>query len=170
MRKLIGTALVLTLLAGCSTSQPDNSAADGGPVRREPGLWRTDLKISKIEIPGAPKETVDAMTAMGSELSGVEVCLTPEDAAKEDFGTAFAKAPGNKDECSFTKKDVAGGKLDLVMVCNLAGAKKPTTVAMTGTITPKRVDIRQTTQGEMQGFPLTMELQATNTLVGPCKS
>ncbi len=169
MRKPVIAALILFALAGCSKSE-DAKKADAGPVKREPGAWKSDLKLVRLDMPGAPKEVVDGVAAMMGRLKGLESCLTPEQAAKEDMATALAKPPGDKGLCSFSKKDLSGGKVDVVMVCTDEASKEAMTISTNGTLSAKSSNVRMTMEGKQNGMPMTLELEATNTWTGPCKS
>ena len=52
--KLITTAAIAIALAGCSGNKEKEATADAGPVKREAGSWKTDIKLLKVVIPGMP--------------------------------------------------------------------------------------------------------------------
>ncbi len=169
MRKPVIVALTLLALAGCNKSEVAKKA-ESGPVKREPGLWKSDLKLVRLDMPGAPKEVVDGMAAMMGRMKGLESCLTPEQAAKEDMAQALAKPPGDKGQCSFSKKDFSGGQVDVVMVCTDEVSKESMTITTKGTLSAKTSNVHMTMDGKQSGMPMTLELDATNTWTGPCKS
>ncbi|MBK8629333.1 MAG: DUF3617 domain-containing protein [Sphingomonadales bacterium] len=162
---------VLTLLAltGCNKSD-EPKKAESVLIKREPGAWKTDIKLVKLDMPGAPKEMVDVVTAAMGRLKGVETCLTAEQAAKEDIAKALAKAPDNKGECTFDKKEIGSGQLDVVMTCTDAATKESMTISTKGTVAAKLANVRMTMVGKQNGMPMTLELDAANVWSGPCKS
>lgn len=169
MRKPVIAALILFALAGCSKSE-EAKKAESGPIKREPGLWKSDLKLVRLDMPGAPKEVVDGMAAMMGRMKGLESCLTPEQSAKEDMAQALAKPPGDKGLCTFSKKDFSGGQVDVVMVCTDAASKEAMTISTKGTIAAKSSNVHMTMEGKQSGMPMSLEMEATNTWTGPCKS
>lgn len=169
MRKTLIAGVALLALAGCNKSA-EPAKTESEALKREPGAWKTDMKLVKLDMPGAPAELKDAMTAMMGQLKGVETCLTPEQAAQEDIAKSLANAPGEKGECSFTKKDIAGGKMDVAMVCTDPATKQQMNMTMTGNVAPKEATVHLTVSGKQGELPLTMELEAKNVWTGPCKS
>lgn len=169
MRMPVIAALSLLALAGCSKHE-EPKKTESGLIKREPGAWKTDIKLVRLDMPGAPKEVVDGMTAMMGRLKGIETCLTPEQAAKEDIAKALAQAPGEKGECAFSTKEVNGGNLNVVMTCTDAASKETMTITTKGTVTAKSSNVRMTMEGKQGGMPMTLELDAANNWTGACKS
>jgi len=157
----LGVALAV---AGCGKS----GSADG-PVKREAGNWKTDVKLVKFEVPGMPAEAKDQMTKMMAGASGMDQCFTKEQVEKEDIAAELAKGPGSGGECKWSKKDIAGGKIDVAGTCTANG--QTVDMAMTGTMEAKKTDVTITTKGKVPtGGDMEMVMQMTSTHTGPCKA
>lgn len=169
MRAILAVSVVALALAGCG--KKEGASADATtPVKREAGLWKSDMKLTKFDMPGAPPEMKQMMEGMLGKIKGVESCLTAEEAAKEDLAQKLAKPPGDNGQCTYQKKDVKGGTMDIVMVCNDPQTKEPMTVSMKGTASPKKTEMTLVVSGKQAGQPMSMEMIATNSWVSACKS
>jgi hypothetical protein len=170
MRVIAICTLTLGLaLAGCGSGGGGTVAS--GPVKREAGSWKTDVKLVKLEMPGITPAMKDGMSKMMAGASGQEVCLTPEQAAKEDIANELSKGgSSNGTNCTFSKKDVTGGKINVAGTCKNAGGQT-VNLMMTGTMEPKKTDVMMTTTGAAPGGTGNMEMvmQIASTHVGPCK-
>ena len=156
----LGVALAV---AGCGKSEPS------GPVKREAGNWKTDVKLVKFEVPGMPAEMKDGMSKMMEGASGMDQCFTKEQVEKEDIAAELAKGPGSGGECKWSKKDIAGGKIDVAGTCTANG--QTVDMAMTGTMEAKKTDVTITTKGKVPtGGDMEMVMQMTSTHTGPCKA
>ena len=74
----------------------------------------------------------------------MEVCLTPEQAAKEDIAAEMSKS-SQAGDCTFAKRDFAGGKLDVAGKCKTPQGEMD--ITMTGTVEPKKTDIVMNMKG-----------------------
>src|SRR5690606_9336365 len=81
MRKFVTIAALGVAMAvtGCS-----KSANSDGPVKREAGNWKTEVKLVKFEVPGMPEEMKAGMKQMVEGASGMDQCFTQEQVDKED--------------------------------------------------------------------------------------
>ena len=157
----LGVALAV---AGCGKSEK----ADG-PVKREAGNWKTDVKLVKFEVPGMPAEMKDTVAKSMEGASGMDQCFTKEQVEKEDIAAELAKGPGNGGECKWSKKDVSGGKIDVAGTCTANG--QTVDMAMAGTMEAKKTDVTITTKGKVPtGGDMEMVMQMTSTHTGPCKA
>jgi hypothetical protein len=144
-------------------------AASSGPVKREPGLWKSDVKLVKFEMPGMPPEMKDGMAKMMDGASKMPaVCATKEQVEKEDLAQELSKGGAQGAQCDFSKKEV-GSVINIEGVCKDKGGQE-IKIAMTGTAEPKKTDVLMkvtgaapTGKGEM-----VMEMQMTGTHQGPC--
>jgi hypothetical protein len=182
---LLGTAALAMALAACGSAGDKKDGAAGGdaktetvagsdaktetvaagPLKREAGNWKTDIKIVKMTAPGMPAGMESQMQA--SMPKGVETCITQEQVDKEDIADQMSKA-GQAKDCTFDKKDIAGGKLDVAGTCKTPQGDMK--MVMTGTITPKssEVDLNMNgVDGAMKGMEMVMKV--TSTHVGACK-
>ena len=164
MKKIMTVAALGVALAvsGCGKSEK----ADG-PVKREAGNWKTDIKVVKFEIPGLPEEAKAGMKQMMEGAGGIDTCFTQEQVDKEDIAAELAKGPGNGGECTWSKKEVGGGKIDVAGTCTANG--QTVDMAMAGTIEAKKTDVTVTTKGKVpNGADMEMVMQMTSTHTGPC--
>ena len=71
---IIGVAAASLLMAGCSkkddadgasggtaASATNAAAASSPPVKRDPGKWKVDMKLVKLDVPGAPPQMKEGM-------------------------------------------------------------------------------------------------------------
>ena len=166
MKKFVAIAALGVALAVAGCGKTENS---DGPVKREAGNWKTDVKLVKFEVPGMPAEMKDGMAKMMEGASGMDQCFTQEQVDKEDVAAELAKGPGNGGECKWSKKDVAGGKIDVAGTCTANG--QTVDMAMTGTMEAKKTDVTITTKGKVPtGGDMEMVMQMTSTHTGPCKA
>lgn len=165
MKKFMTVAALGVALAvsGCGKSEK----ADG-PVKREAGNWKTDIKLVKFEMPGMPEEMKAGMKQMMEGASGIDTCFTQEQVDKEDIAAELAKSPGNGGECTWSKKEVSGGKIDVVGTCTANG--QTVDMAMNGTMEAKKTDVTVTTKGKVPTGDMEMIMQMTATHTGPCKT
>lgn len=155
----LAAAGALLAVAGCG------KAASDGPVKREAGSWKTNIKVVKLEVKGMPPEMKNGMTQMIEAAGGVETCLTQAQVDKEDLASELSKGPGNGGQCTWSKKDVSGGKIDVAGTCTANG--QTVEMAMAGTVASKKTDVTITTKndGPMGG---EVVLQMVSTHSGPC--
>lgn len=166
MKKILTIAAVGTLLAVAGCSKSENA---GGGVKREAGNWKTDVKLVKFEVPGMPPEMKEGMSKMMEGASGMDQCLTQEQVDKEDIAAELAKGPGAGGECTWAKKEIAGGSIDIAGTCTANG--QTVDMAMTGTMAAKKSDVTITTKGKVPtGGDMEMVMQMTSTHTGPCKA
>jgi hypothetical protein len=169
----IAAAAAALLLAGCSDG---NAAADGngevsikeaaGQARGElpkpqPGLYKTTVTMTALDIPGLPPEMKDH----GAGLTRtIEDCLTAEEV---DTGYEAMMKQGQDGECTYESFALAGGKLDAVLVCQAEG-RAPRT-SMSGTTTSIGADLTATTAMEFDGAGKgTMTATIKHQRVGEC--
>jgi hypothetical protein len=171
MRNIIILGVAAVALAACGSGSSGGSAASSGPVKREAGSWKTDLKLVKFDMPGMPPKMAEGMKTMMEGASGMEACVTPEQAAKEDIAKELSKGPSNGASCDFSKQEVSGGKIDVAGTCKDSSGRAMQ-LTMTGTMESKKTDVNMkisspapTGQGN-----LDMEMHVVSTHVGPCKA
>ena len=82
---------------------------------------------------------------------------------------AEAKDANGGGECTWSKKEVAGGKIDVAGTCTANG--QTVDMAMAGTMEAKKTDVTITTKGKVPtGGDMEMVMQMTSTHTGPCKA
>lgn len=165
MKQIMTIAALGVALAVSGCGKSENA---GGTVKREAGNWKTDIKLVKFEVPGMPPEMKDGMKQMMEGASGMDQCFTQEQVDKEDIAAELAKGPGNGGECTWSKKEVGGGKIDVAGTCKANG--QTVDMAMSGTIEAKKNDVTITTKGKVPTGDMEMVLQMTSVHTGPCKA
>ena len=172
---MTASALILALGACQKTAVGEEEVAaakagNGAAVKRSPGLWRTIVEVQKVDIPGMPAEMTDGMKQMMEGASGLEQCVTPEQAAEEDLAKDLAQGPDNGGQCTFDRKNVSGGKIDVAGTCTGSGGED-IAMKMTGTMGAEKTDVTMAMTGKMSkgGPDMDMRMRIVNTRIGDCK-
>jgi Protein of unknown function (DUF3617) len=172
--KILATAVLVFAVSACGGGAKDEgkdekaaASASSGPVKREAGNWKTDIKIVKIAAPGMPAGMEAQMQK--SMPQGTEMCLTKEQADKEDLAQEMSKS-GNTGDCTFSKKELNGGNMNVEGSCKTPQGQM--NIAMTGMIEPKKTDITMNIKGKSPtgNGDMEMVMQMTSTNIGPCKT
>lgn len=106
---------------------PLTLAAASAPVQLKPGLWRIDNVPQSASLDGRPLHDLPFV-----QPEPEMVCMD----------TAAARQPtrwftrDSDPSCTFTRHDVAGGRVDIAGTCPSADGKAPGTVRLTGAWTP----------------------------------
>ena len=174
MKALSLTALAAAaLLAGCSGEKTDADgdgkvsmaeAAKKGEVegiKPEPGLYKTTVTMTGLEIPGMPPE----MKNHGAGLVNTsEDCLTAEEA---DKGFEAMAKQGQNGDCAYENFDYKDGKIDAVLVCKAEGRAMRT--SLSGTTSTTGSELTATTAMEFDGAGKgTMTATIKTERVGDC--
>ncbi len=156
----VGALGIALAVAGCSND----------PEKREAGNWKTEVKMEKFNIEGLPPELKVAMEQQMAKSQVFEECLTEEQAAKEDIAGELSKNSGTG-KCTWSKNDVSGGKIDIAGTCTGPTGEKQE-LAMAGTVSSKKTDIRVTMKGNspMGGGKMEAVMHAVGTHTGACKT
>lgn len=151
-------AASLALLTGCT---------DAATSKREAGNWVNEVDLVKFDVPGMPAEMKESMTQMMASAGNNNFCLTEEEAAKSDLESLLDSSGGSAGECTWTKKEVTGAKVDVVGSCVQGGQKAD--LAMEGTLESKRSDIMITTKAQLpDGNQMEMVMRVKSKHTGPC--
>jgi hypothetical protein len=174
MKRLVLVAAAAALMAGCSGSgdaDADGSGevslkeaakqAEAEGLKPQPGLYKVVVTMTGIDIPGMPPE----MKGHGAGMTRTEeYCLTQE---QVDKGFEEVMKRGQNGECSYESFDVAGGKMDAVMVCKTPEGSARMT--MTGDVTPTSSEFNATMAMKFAGAPEgTMTFTGKHERVGDC--
>ena len=174
MKRIIMAAAGAMLLSGCSGGGDADANSDGEITAKEvakqakaegitpePGLYRTTMTMTGIDIPGMPPEMADH--GAGATTTS-ENCLTKEDVAK---GLEEMMKQGQNGECSYESFNLKGGKIDAVMLCKTP--EGDARMSMKGTATPTSTDFTATMVMDLgeQGEG-TMEFAAKQERIGDC--
>jgi predicted small lipoprotein YifL len=163
MRKTMmamGVAALALALTACGKSGP--------PPKRQPGSWSQTTEIKRVEG-GNAEQNRAALTQLFKKMDAVTICVTPEWAEKEDPAANVERLGSGGATCTFDKKSVAGGNLDVAGTCKDATGKGAK-IAATGTLTATDQDMNMTVEafdpyGATQGL---MELRIHSVRRGEC--
>ncbi|MBU7579039.1 MAG: DUF3617 domain-containing protein [Porphyrobacter sp.] len=167
---IITAAGAALLLSACSDSNADADAngtvspkevvekAQTEMPRPQPGLYKTTVTMTGIEIPGVPEGHG------AGQVVTTEDCLTQ---AEVDKGFEELVKQGQDGECTYERFNLAGGKLDAVMVCDAQG--RVARMEMTGTITATSADMQASTALDFEGMGSgKMTFTAKHERIGEC--
>jgi hypothetical protein len=172
MRRIIMAAAGAALLAGCSGG--GNADADGNGevsmkeaakkaegLKPQAGQYKAVITMTGIDIPGMPPE----MAGHGGGMTtNTEYCLTQ---AEVDKGYQEMMKRGQNGECTYESFNLAGGKLDAVMLCKTGEGDARMT--MNGTVTPTTFDFTATMAMKFADAPEgTMTFTAKHERLGDC--
>ena len=182
MRKsLVLPLIVAVALAGCGKSE-EAPGGEGGKITSKqaaakastlvtprPGLYRTTAEILDLSFPGMPKGLAGQMRDSMSANFDTTDCLTA--AESKDAVKKMAKGENNGN-CTYSKYDVSGGRIDAVMTCN---GKDGTggTFTMKGTVGGSGVDMTMEGDQKAPGMPgggMHMKMHLKSEWIGVCKS
>lgn len=93
---------------------PEATGAPPGAFQLQPGKYRTNVHVEKIEIPGMPIAMADQMKAMMGKAAAEDSCITPERAAR---GHEVFKQQIARGKCRFERFQADAGKLDSAFIC-----------------------------------------------------
>lgn len=122
----------------------------------QPGQWQTTVKTTPIAMPGVEAGTLQAM--MGKPVI-VTDCVTEAD-VKQGPKALLDASDG---QCSYSKFELAGGRIDTVATCKRGSAT--TTVTTKGSYTPTSIKATSSMSGT-NGMKMTSEM--TSTRIGAC--
>lgn len=172
--RAIITLAAAMLAAGCS-GEKESAAGEGAPasiaeaakqaaaagLKPQPGLYKTTITMTGIDIPGMPPE----MEGHGAGLARtLESCLTEAEVEK-GFETLLKR--GQDGACRFENLAFKDGAFEGVLVCDAAGTS--TRMAMAGTAKATGADFTATTAMQFPGgVEGTMNYAAIHERVGDC--
>lgn len=185
----LGVMTGALVLAGCGSKDDDgNAGGDAVPksaqeVKQEaakldtpePGQYRQTVEITRLEVPGMPREAAEQMKSMMTARQESTICLTRADAEK-GYRDMF-KGVGKGNECSYSKFDVDGGRLDAQMDCRSASEGSAnqgrSTMTLNGTVRRDGSDVTvdmDTTGGPAPMGSMKMTMHLTTKRLGDCKT
>lgn len=171
----LGAALATTLTA-CGQNKgvtAENESAEsvakkvaeaGAQIRPQPGRWRNEMKLEKLELPNMPAQMKEAMNKQLGTSQTFITCLTPEEAAQPNAGFFQRGAQG----CTYKHFAMVDGKIDAEMSCD-RGQGRQQTMTMNGTYSNQAFDLRMSSQGQMTpGTTMSMTMAIKAQRVGEC--
>ena len=137
-------------------------------TRPEPGLYKSTMTISALQIPGMPpKETEQLKTMMTGTAQAREFCLTKEESERgfEDFGKKLAQG-----KCTYDRFEADSDSLDAKLTCQTA-ENTTSTVELVGTFTGTNSQMKMKLNAaapQMAGQSMAMEAEVKSERVGDC--
>ncbi len=169
--------LAMLALAGCGGTTDADADGDGeitgaeaqaavdaagGALKPQPGKYKATMTFLDANIPGAPPEI---KKMIGSSMSNTfELCLTPEE-AERGFENAMTEG---REGCKINTFVINGNDLDMTMSCDDPASGKME-VAMAGTVSPTKSDMKMTMNGNMPELgAMEMQMQFVQERIGEC--
>lgn len=166
-----GAAFLVAACSGGGTADTDGdgavstaeaAGAAANMPKPEAGMYRATITMTGIEIPGMP----DNMAGHGGGMETTsEYCLTPEDVAQ---GYEEMMKRGQNGSCSYERFDVAGGKLDAVMLCQTDQGAARMEMKGTAGATTSEFDAKMKMDLDGMGNG-TMRFTAKHERIGDCQ-
>jgi hypothetical protein len=158
MKRLVLWAPPLALLAACS----------GSSVSLQPGQWETTIRMTSIEVPGAPEAMVAQMrTQMANQVDTRSQCITPQEAANP-AGNMLNPSGGGQG-CTFTDNIFAGGVINVNGTCAGPGGQGSARMTLAGSYTATTMEGRVSAEvtappgAAPPGTPQTVRMSGTMT-------
>lgn len=174
------------LIAGCGKEEPATPEAGASQAaapdmeqarqaalrldRPDPGQYEQKMEITRFEVPGMSMKDTEAMGRMMASSQVNSFCLTEAESEK-GFRDMFDEV-GKGDECSYSRFNVAGGKIDAQMDCKDRNGQAAT-ITLAGAVTRQGSDVTVNIDqsGPAQaGGPARIGMHMTTKRVGECKS
>ncbi len=175
MMAILGTLV----LAGCGDEPGEPKTADEvvaeaeNLIKPRPGLYRSTMRLTEIDVPGLPAGQAEQMRAMmgGSEGQTSETCLTQEQADQgfRDFARQIGEG-GQGAQCEFSQFDAAGSRLDAALKCTGPGGVA-VDMTMGGTVEKERSALTMTMSQENPALPggeMQMSMSVSSQRIGDC--
>ena len=171
---LIASAAMAVGLAACDSADKgpktmEEAKEEAAQLERpEPGQYKQMTKITKFDVPGAPKEMVEQIRKMmEGQNNDLTYCLTKEESEK-GFEEMFKK--GRDGNCKYDRFDASASTIDAVMVCDTGqgGTARMTldgTVSSTGSKVNVNVE-QKNSQSPMGNATIAMEMETQR--IGDC--
>lgn len=164
---LIGSAMMLALTACGKKDAADGAAgttdapAAAAVADLTPGEYETKVEITKFEAAGMPEGVVKQMKDQMAAQPAQKTCITEANIAqmKEEMVKKAANAP---EGCTIDNRS-SGNTVDATVTCT-SPAKVTSTVK--GTLT----DMVITSETDMAGQKMNMEMTAKMNRIGDCKA
>lgn len=177
---IMGVAAAALLVSGCSKKEDADgvggsqavsagtASTSGPPVKRDPGKWKMQMELVKLDIPGAPAEIKAGMEKMFASMPSAEQCITAEQIASEDIEKNLSNAAARGSECTFDKKVIAGETIDIAGTCKQGPQTANLVIKGTSGKTAQDLTIISTGVGPDGKTPMTMEMRMQATRTGDC--
>lgn len=174
------------LLAGCGAKDDTKEPVAGegksqAEIRQEaakldkprPGRYTQTSEVKQIDIPGLPQQLADQMKSTLQKSQVSDFCLTSAEAEK-GYRDMFHDV-GQGRECTYSRFDVDGGKLDAQMECSSKEGGKAV-LTLDGVVAEDASDITvkmDMSGGSIGGSPaagqMKMTMQVKTRRIGDCQ-
>lgn len=182
----IAAIALAVLAAGCGAK--DDKSKDAGTeagsaarsqeeIRQEaakldkprPGKYRQVSEVKQIDVPGLPSQMADQMKSTLQKSQVNEFCLTSAEAEK-GYRDMFHDVGQNR-ECTYSRFDVDGGKLDAQMECtSKEGGKAVLTLGGTVAEDNSDITVKMDMTGDAQvGGQMKMTVHVNTKRIGDCQ-
>jgi hypothetical protein len=178
---ILGSAVIAGLIALSACGPPAPSQTDtatgaapaaagqapnaAGPASAmQPGLWRTTVTVEAMKLPGVSEAQMREMGMVAPPPFVHEECH-----AQADIDRLMRSANDVETECTYTRNNTAGGRIDVSMVCPMPeGSERGRMLVETrGTYSPTRAELTTATRVE-GGEPLESSARIVSERIGPC--
>ena len=136
------------------------------PPPPQPGQYRVNLRIDRVEFPGMGAGMADKARSMfGSSAQVSEYCLTPQEAGKGR--EEYYRRTTAKGECRYEKLALTDKTIDAVLICQ-TGQGMTARNEVSGTFTATRSDIAIKSVSQVPGGSVSMEATVSSERIGDC--
>jgi hypothetical protein len=174
--KIVAPMALLLTLAACggpsvslTNATPEEVAkaaeANGLKPTMRAGMWETTVEITEYDIAGMPAEMKAAALAKAKEdgkKKPSKYCLSEEESKKP--GGMFTGA--EESTCTYSKFEMSGGKIDMVMVCPGPGGQNMT-MSVNGTFNGDSATAVTSVKSTGQ-FGMNMKANTVSKRTGDC--
>ncbi|MCA1661764.1 MAG: DUF3617 domain-containing protein [Novosphingobium sp.] len=136
--------------------------------RPEPGQYKQSTKITRFDVPGAPKEMVEQIRKMmEGQNNDLSYCLTEAESEK-GFEEMFKK--GKQGDCTYERFDASANAIDAIMVCD-TGEGGSARMTLNGTVGPTGSKVNVNVEQKNDKSPIgnaTIAMEMETTRTGDC--
>lgn len=142
-------------------------ATDGQPAYQRGGLWRLEVSIDDLIVPGATKADIAEMKAgMAQRVAPVEICIAERSAEAHPRPGDPIDLGGMPGQCSYTSVEEPGGPVARTGRC-LTGAGNDTDMTLSGNVGPEAYAMTARISGR-KADAVVVVLTERGTWLGEC--
>ncbi|MCJ2188973.1 DUF3617 domain-containing protein [Novosphingobium beihaiensis] len=156
--------------AGTPMSADEAAQAAARLERPRPGSYKQTIEVMDLQIAGLPENAASQMKGMIRKTDTHTFCITDED--NDDGYKDMLQNAGQGGDCTYSKFDVAGGRLDAQMHCAMPG-QGDAVMTMNGTVSETGSDViigMDVTGGQPPMGNMKMKMHMIAERVGDCPS
>lgn len=102
-------------------------------LKRQPGSWRQEVTVVRLGVDPTMKHDLQAMF---DTLRDASVCVSPAQSAGEDMLKRYETLGGGVGDCTFDRRTVDGGRIDVAGTCR--DGQRMMLMTITGVVSPVR--------------------------------